>query len=187
MRFNTLSFIHAVYVFPLLKSELQSLMVCSGLYSVQSPEYLVATHFTSKVTLPILRMRQCKMLFSCCRGGLWHRCAKDHPDGSFSALWDGADWGPVQIHLHGCAALHRNVAETHRGGTGVQQKTFNHFRSFFFLLPSLTLVCFLYHRKVRLKGVSTPTLSTPCLTWLEENRALYLLALLFLLQHAQSK
>lgn len=141
----------------------------------------------SGIMLPMLRMFQCKILFSCCRGGLRHRRAKDHPDGSFSALWDGADWGAVQIHLHGCAALHRNIAETHRGGTGVQQEAPHFFTIASFCSHLLTFLCFLLCRKVRLKGASTPTLSTLCLTWLEESRALCLLALLFLLPPAQSE
>lgn len=58
-----------------------------------------------------------------CRGGLWHRRAKDHPDGSLPAVRNGADWSPVQIHLHGCSALHRNFAEAYRGRAGELHKT----------------------------------------------------------------
>ena len=60
--------------------------------------------------------------------------------------------------------------------------------AFYRLLPSLTVLCSpLLCRKVRLKGASTPTLSTLCPTWPEESRALCLLALLFLLPPAQSE
>lgn len=56
-----------------------------------------------------------------------------------------------------------------------------------FFVPFISFVCFLLCRKVRLKDANTPTLSTLCLTWLEESRAPCLPALLFLLPPAQSK
>lgn len=123
---------------------------------------------------------------SCFRGGLRHWRTKDHPDGSFSALWDGADWGSVPIHLHGCAALHRNTAETHRGGAGVFALSLSP-GSPSFSSPLTVLPCLCLCRRVRAKGASTPTLSTLCLTWLGASRVLCLLALPFPPPPAQSK
>lgn len=69
------------------------------------------------------RRRWCRCVtVTSCRSGLWHRRAKDHPDGSFPAVWDGADRSPVQVHLHGRAALHRDAAAAHRGGAGTPQQ-----------------------------------------------------------------
>lgn len=104
------------------------------------------------VMLPLLRMYQ-RTTFSRCRGGLRHWRTKDHPDGSFSALWDGADRGAVQIHLHGRTALHRNTAETHRGRTGVLQTALHVFVfAFFFPAPVSNLPLFSPLQKSKIKG-----------------------------------
>lgn len=61
----------------------------------------------------------CVCVFVLHRGGLWHRCAQNYPDGACPTLRNGADRGSVPLHLHGRPALHRDAAAPHWGGAGV--------------------------------------------------------------------